>query len=218
MTAPGTAHLREGALLGVEHLTVEFPAGRGRRVHAVSDFSIDVMEGETLGVVGESGCGKSTTGRAIMQLPKPTGGSVRFEGTEVTTLSRPALRQLRPRLQMIFQDPISSLNPRRKVEDIVAEGLDIWKIGTKEERSKKVDDLLVFYRAALAKYGMYDKAAPAVGGSTAVTFSRDGDSVTLTATPADDGGTGDDGGFTLQPPVQAPQPVQQGPQTTTGAS
>lgn len=142
MTEPGIAHLREESLLRVEHLTVEFRAGRGRVVHAVSDFSIDVQAGETMGLVGESGCGKSTTGRAIMQLPRPTSGSVRFEDTELTTLPKADLRRLRPRLQMIFQDPISSLNPRRRVGDIVAEPLEIWNIGTPEERSAKVREVL----------------------------------------------------------------------------
>ena len=145
MAGIGNAHLRpEGeALLRVEDLVVEFPAGGGRKVHAVTEVNLDVLEGETLGLVGESGCGKSTTGKAIMQLPPPTGGRVLFDGTDLATLKGSGLRDLRTRLQMIFQDPISSLNPRRKVEDIVAEGLDIWKRGTKEERSTKVDEMLL---------------------------------------------------------------------------
>jgi peptide/nickel transport system ATP-binding protein len=126
MAGSGTAHLRDNALLRVEHLVVEFPAGGGRKVHAVSDVSIDVVQGETLGLVGESGCGKSTTGRAIMQLPAPTGGRVLFEDKDLTRMRGNALRSTRPQMQMIFQDPISSLNPRRKVRDIVAEPLSIW--------------------------------------------------------------------------------------------
>ncbi len=145
MAGTGTAHLRpEGeALLRVEDLVVEFRAGRGQKVHAVTEVNLDVLEGETLGLVGESGCGKSTTGKAIMQLPSPTSGRVLFEGTDLASLGPTQLRELRTRLQMIFQDPISSLNPRRKVEDIVAEGLDIWKTGTKEERASKVDEMLL---------------------------------------------------------------------------
>jgi peptide/nickel transport system ATP-binding protein len=113
-------------LVRVENLVVEVPAKGGRTVHAVSNVSFDIREGETLGLVGESGCGKSTTGRAIMQLPRPTSGSVRFNGVEMTTLPDQELRRTRTQLQMIFQDPISSLNPRRKVKDIVAGGLNIW--------------------------------------------------------------------------------------------
>jgi len=140
----GKAHLRDGdALLRVENLVVEFSVGKNQTVHAVTDVSLDVFEGETLGLVGESGCGKSTTGKAIMQLPSPTSGSVEFEGTDLTKLDAKEMRELRTHLQMIFQDPISSLNPRRRVEDIVSEGLDIWNIGTKEERVKKVDDMLL---------------------------------------------------------------------------
>ena len=134
MAGTGKAHLRDGEeiLLRVEDLVVEFPAGRNRKVHAVSGVSFDVKPGETLGLVGESGCGKSTTGRAMMQLPHPTSGSVKFDGVEMTRLSSEDLRRTRTRMQMIFQDPISSLNPRRKVKDIVAEGLSIWgsTIGT----------------------------------------------------------------------------------------
>ncbi len=128
MAGTGKAHLRtsDDVLIKVENLVVEFPAGRGRVVHAVSDISFDVLSGETLGLVGESGCGKSTTGRAIMQLPSPTSGSVTFDGVEMTKLSGEELRRMRTRMQMIFQDPVSSLNPRRKVKDIVAEGLSIW--------------------------------------------------------------------------------------------
>jgi peptide/nickel transport system ATP-binding protein len=145
MAGSGTAHLRpaDDVLLHVEHLLVDFPVGRhGLKVHAVSDVSLDIAEGETLGLVGESGCGKSTTGRAIMQLPPPTGGNVVFEGQDLTALKGEALRRLRPRIQMIFQDPISSLNPRRKVAEIVAEGLEIWKIGDDASRTAKVDEVL----------------------------------------------------------------------------
>ena len=129
-------------LLRVANLSVEYPAGRGRTVHAVSDVSFAVEEGETLGLVGESGCGKSTTGRSIVQLPPPTSGSVTYEGVELTGLAPGALRQARPRLQMIFQDPISSLNPRRAVRDIVAEPLATWRRGTKQSRRAKVGELL----------------------------------------------------------------------------
>jgi peptide/nickel transport system ATP-binding protein len=145
MAGIGDAHLRPAgeALLRVEDLVVEFPSGRGQTVYAVTEVNLDVLEGETLGLVGESGCGKSTTGKAIMALPSPTSGRVLFEGTDLASLEGKELRALRTRLQMIFQDPISSLNPRRKIEDIVAEGLEIWKVGTKEERAAKVDELLL---------------------------------------------------------------------------
>jgi peptide/nickel transport system ATP-binding protein len=145
MAGSGTAHLRapEDTLLRAEHLVVEFPIGRtGLKVNAVSDVSIDIRAGETLGLVGESGCGKSTTGKAIMQLPPPTSGSVLFDGQNLTKLHGEELRRMRTRIQMIFQDPISSLNPRRKVEDIVAEGLKIWKIGDDKSQGAKVDEVL----------------------------------------------------------------------------
>jgi peptide/nickel transport system ATP-binding protein len=143
MAGTGTAHLRaeSDVLLRVEDLVVEFHA-EGGRVKAVSGISLDIVEGETLGLVGESGCGKSTTARAIMQLPRPTSGRVRFDGVELTELKGDALRRTRPRMQMIFQDPISSLNPRRKVGDIVAEGLDIWGVGDAGSRRARVDEML----------------------------------------------------------------------------
>jgi peptide/nickel transport system ATP-binding protein len=126
MAGTGTAHLRDNPLLRVDQLVVEFPAGGGKKVNAVSGISLDLIDGETLGLVGESGCGKSTTGRAIMQLPPPTSGAVRFEGKDLTKLDGEDLRRTRTRLQMIFQDPISSLNPRRKIKQIVGEPLEIW--------------------------------------------------------------------------------------------
>ncbi|MFG2088219.1 MULTISPECIES: ABC transporter ATP-binding protein [unclassified Spirillospora] len=125
MAGSGTAHLRDDAVLRVQDLTVTYPAGR-RTVHAVSGVSFDVARGETLGIVGESGCGKSSAARAIMQLPRPAAGSVRLSGLELTALRGEALRRTRQRLQMIFQDPISSLNPRRRVRDIVGEGPRVW--------------------------------------------------------------------------------------------
>ncbi|HVM41216.1 MAG TPA: dipeptide/oligopeptide/nickel ABC transporter ATP-binding protein, partial [Acidimicrobiia bacterium] len=146
MAGSGIAHLRppDETLLRVEDLSVEFPVPHSRdAVHAVSGISLDVREGETLGLVGESGCGKSTTGRAIMQLLRPTAGSVVFDGVEMTTLDGEDLRRTRPRMQMIFQDPISPLNPRRRIGDIVAEPLEIWGRGTKEERRALVDEALM---------------------------------------------------------------------------
>ena len=145
MAGSGKAHLRtEGdVLLRVEDLVMEFPVGHtGLVVHAVSGISFDVLRGETLGVVGESGCGKSTTGKALMMLPKPTSGSVTFEGQELTALPAAEMRAARTRMQMIFQDPISSLNPRRKVRDIVREPLVIWKRGSNAEQLARVDALL----------------------------------------------------------------------------
>jgi peptide/nickel transport system ATP-binding protein len=143
MAGTGKFHLREDALLRAEDIVVEFPVGRsGAKVHAVSGVSIDVRRGETLGLVGESGCGKSTLGRAILQLPAPTSGSVVFDGVELTTKSQRAVRAARRRMQMIFQDPISSLNPRYRVGRIVSDPLDAWKEGTKEERRRRVHDVL----------------------------------------------------------------------------
>ena len=135
MAGTGTAHLRrpEEALLRIDDLVVEFGSGK-RTVHAVSGISLDILPGETLGLVGESGCGKSTTGRAIIQMPKPTRGSVHFGGRDLARLSGSDLRKLRTELQLIFQDPISSLNPRRRVRDILAEPLRIWGRGSKAEQ------------------------------------------------------------------------------------
>ncbi|HEX5947128.1 MAG TPA: oligopeptide/dipeptide ABC transporter ATP-binding protein [Acidimicrobiales bacterium] len=143
MAGTGTAHLRPESetMLRVEDLVVEFPAGR-QKVHAVSGVSLDIRKGETLGLVGESGCGKSTTGKAIIQLPAPTSGRVRFEGNDLTGVKGKTLRRVRTRLQLIFQDPISSLNPRRKVGDILAEPLRIWGRGTKAEQKAKVREML----------------------------------------------------------------------------
>ena len=143
MAGSADAHLRDGdVVLRVDDLVVEFPMGRHATVSAVAGISIDVLRGETLGIVGESGCGKSTTGRAIMQITKPTSGTVSFEGTDLTSLSYNELRQARTKIQMIFQDPISSLNPRRKVRDSVKDPLDIWQRGSDTERIELVNSIL----------------------------------------------------------------------------
>ena len=128
-------------LLSIQDVTVEYTT-QGKRFSAISEITLDIAEGETLGLVGESGCGKSTIGRAIIQLPKPTKGKVQFEGTELTDLPYNKMRKIRQRLQIIFQDPVSSLNPRRKVKDIVAEPLVIAGIRNKFERETRVRDVL----------------------------------------------------------------------------
>ncbi|MEM9746409.1 MAG: oligopeptide/dipeptide ABC transporter ATP-binding protein [Actinomycetota bacterium] len=141
MAGSGTAHLRDDSLLRVEHMVVEFPIGGGGKVHAVSDVSFDLVEGETLGIVGESGCGKSTTAKATIQLPRPTSGNVWFKGRDLTTLGDEELRKVRPEFQMIFQDPISSLNPRRTVNEIISEGLRVW--GDNETWTiERIDELM----------------------------------------------------------------------------
>ena len=137
------------ALLRVKNLRKYFPIRGGlfsrevARVHAVDDVSFDIYRGETLGLVGESGCGKSTTGRAILRLIEPTAGEVAFDGKNVTALDKRALRNLRKEMQIIFQDPYASLNPRMTVGSIIGEALVIHKLAaTKREREERVVKLL----------------------------------------------------------------------------
>jgi peptide/nickel transport system ATP-binding protein len=130
--------MKDGELLIVDNLSATYRLPRGRQLTAVANVSFTITRGETLGLVGESGCGKSTVARSIMQLPPPTGGSVIFEGHDLASLDAEALRAARTRLHMIFQDPISSLNPRRKVRDIVAEPMAIAGVGTPKERERRV--------------------------------------------------------------------------------
>jgi len=124
--------------LEVSDLVRSFRRPDGRVVRAVDEVSFDLKHGETLGLVGESGCGKSSLARALMQLPPPESGSVKISGEEITGLSAAERRNLRRRLQMVFQDPISSLNPRRRIGDIVAEPLTIWHEGDAKRREASV--------------------------------------------------------------------------------
>ncbi len=144
MAGSGKAHLRspDDTLVRVEDLTVEFDAPGGKKVHAVSGISFDIAPGETMGLVGESGCGKSTTGRALLQLPKPTSGSVWLGGDDLAKLGSDEMRRRRTDLQMIFQDPISSLNPRRTIGEVVAEPLRVWGPTAKEEQWALVSSIL----------------------------------------------------------------------------
>ena len=122
--------LRDGdALLRAVDLTVDFEMGKRQTFRAVDGVSFDVRAGETLGIVGESGSGKSTTAKSIVQLPPPTGGNVFFDGESLASMNRDRLRSLRTDIQMIFQDPVSALNPRRTVGEIIREGVDIWGTG-----------------------------------------------------------------------------------------
>jgi oligopeptide transport system ATP-binding protein len=136
-------------LLQVRNLKKHFALKRGffwgeaAKVHAVDGVSFDLLRGETLGLVGESGCGKSTTGRLILRLIEPTAGEVTFEGTSIFQAGKKDMRALRQRMQIIFQDPYSSLNPRMTVEQIVGEGIVIHKLcRTRAERRERVADLL----------------------------------------------------------------------------
>jgi oligopeptide transport system ATP-binding protein len=130
------------ALLEVKNLVKHFEVGRGI-VRAVDGVSFAIEKGETLGLVGESGCGKTTTGRCILQLERATSGSITFEGQELTTLDQKALRAVRRKVQVIFQDPYSSLNPRMTVGQIIAEPLGVHGILTSSAaRATRVKDLL----------------------------------------------------------------------------
>jgi peptide/nickel transport system ATP-binding protein len=137
-------------LLRVEALKVYFPIRDGiirdrhvGDVRAVDDITLEIAHGETLGLVGESGCGKSTTGRAIIRLSEPTAGRILFDGQDVTTAKGSALRGLRRRMQMIFQDPYASLDPRMTAGGIIAEPLDIHGIGSSNDRRARVRELLL---------------------------------------------------------------------------
>ncbi|HEX5944070.1 MAG TPA: dipeptide ABC transporter ATP-binding protein [Anaerolineales bacterium] len=135
-------------LLHVDDLKMHFPIYRGvfqrqvGAVRAVDGVSFDVRRGETLGLVGESGCGKSTTGRTILQLYKPTSGSVMFDGTDLVNLKGEQMRQMRRKMQMIFQDPYASLNPRMTVAQLVGEPLMVHSVATGAEISERVAHLL----------------------------------------------------------------------------
>ena len=138
-------------LLSVQHLCKEFPVESGvfgkrfskRAVHAVNDVSFDIYAGETFGLVGESGCGKSTTGRCIMHLTRPTSGTVLFEGKDVSKMSKKELKEMRRNMQFIFQDPYASLNPRMTIGEIVSEPLIIHNVmPDTKEREEYVRGLL----------------------------------------------------------------------------
>jgi ABC-type oligopeptide transport system ATPase subunit len=138
-----------GALLQVRDLRKEFPVKSGfliervsHTVKAVDGVSLEIAEGRTLGLVGESGSGKSTTGFCILQLIKPTAGSIRFQGKELTTLGRGEIRRMRREMQIVFQDPYSSLDPRMTVGDIVSEPLEVHGVGTRRNRRARVRELL----------------------------------------------------------------------------
>lgn len=141
-------HTNGQNLVNVQNLVKYFPVRGGvlRRVvnwvQAVDDVSFTIREGETLGLVGESGCGKSTIGRTILHLLEPTNGTVEFDGNNVFELQRQEKKLLRRDMQIIFQDPYASLNPRRPISDSIMAGLDIHKIGTKAERTNTVMDIL----------------------------------------------------------------------------
>ncbi len=136
------------AIVELEHVTKHFPVkqgvfARGRaRVHAVEDLSLTVRKGETLGIVGESGCGKSTTARLMLRLLDPTSGTIRFEGRDISHLSHRRLRPLRREMQMIFQDPYASLNPRKTVEQIVGQPFAVHKVVGSREAKLRVRELL----------------------------------------------------------------------------
>jgi oligopeptide/dipeptide ABC transporter ATP-binding protein len=126
------------SLVEIERLEV-----RHGKVRAVDDVSLSIAEGETLGLVGESGCGKSTLGRALLRLVDPQHGTIRFDGVDVTAMSQRALRPLRRKMQMVFQDPYASLNPRMRVEDLIGEALDVHRlVDGKEARAARVGELL----------------------------------------------------------------------------
>ncbi|MGI9055328.1 MAG: ABC transporter ATP-binding protein [Pyrinomonadaceae bacterium] len=130
-------------LVKVKNLVKHFPVeGSNDVVRAVDDVSFDILSGETLGLVGESGCGKSTVGRCILRLYEPTSGEVLFEGDDIVGLSNKELQKLRREMQIIFQDPYASLNPRLTIQSIVSEPLKIHGIGNKTEQKDRVADLL----------------------------------------------------------------------------
>ncbi len=135
--------MKENVILDVSHLKKYFELGRGRTLKAVDDVSFRIHQGETLGLVGESGCGKTTCGRTCLGMYKKTGGDVKYLGRDIHALKGAELFAFKKEAQMIFQDPYASLDPRMTVSDIVAEGLDVHNMcGSKAERTDKIYELL----------------------------------------------------------------------------
>ena len=134
--------LSDSPILEVEGLKKYFKTPKGM-LHAVDNVTFSVRPGKTLGVVGESGCGKSTTGRAILRLIEPTAGSVRFEGQDILALNKEEMRRMRQKMQIIFQDPYSSIDPRMTISDIIEEPLKLHKLcGSRKEREDRVDRMM----------------------------------------------------------------------------
>ncbi|MFP4975653.1 ABC transporter ATP-binding protein [Paenibacillus sp. CN-4] len=130
-------------LIEVQGLKKYFNVGKGKVLKAVDNVNFSIREGETLGMVGESGCGKTTAGRTVLRLYEPTAGSVKFNGTDIYQLAPRKMKAIRRDMQMIFQDPYASLNPRFTVSDIIGEALDIHGMaGSRAERKKRIEELL----------------------------------------------------------------------------
>ncbi len=137
---------KEESLIRIDNLSKEFDVGKGflskgKKLKAVDQVSLEIRKGETLGLVGESGCGKSTLGRCILRLIEPTGGQVFYKGQNLLELDRESMRKMRRSLQMIFQDPYASLNPRMTVMEIIKAPLDVFHIGSPQERVQKVMEI-----------------------------------------------------------------------------
>jgi oligopeptide/dipeptide ABC transporter ATP-binding protein len=149
------------ALLDIRELKKHYPVRAGvfrrasRYVKAVDGVTLAIERGETLGLVGESGCGKTTLGRCVVRLIEPTSGSVAFEGRELTTLAAPELRETRRKMQIIFQDPYASLNSRMRIGEIIGEGLAIHDIARGQERRDRVEELLARVGLRAEYYGRY---------------------------------------------------------------
>lgn len=144
MSAPAVAPAGapKGALVDVRDVVVEYPSPKGR-VRAVDGLSLQIMRGETLALVGESGSGKTSLGRAILRLVEPVAGTVSFDGTDLLSLSGEPLRRMRRRVQVVFQDPKASLDPRMSVDRIIREGIDIHRIASGADADARVERLLV---------------------------------------------------------------------------
>jgi len=166
-------------LLDVKNLVMHFPLTQGiifqrkvGAVQAVDGVSFAVRRGETLGLVGESGCGKSTTGRAILQLYKPTGGEVIYQGRDLTKLDGGEMRKMRRHLQMIFQDPYASLNPRMTVGSIISEPMQIHNLVPREQRNRRVQELLETVGLNPYFANRYPHEFSAASGSASASLAR----------------------------------------------